>query len=39
VSREPGEGHAHAKLRDPSDIDPDLFADWLKQARAIELSP
>ena len=28
---------AHVKLRDPHDVDPELFADWLRQARAIEL--
>jgi hypothetical protein len=26
------------KLRGPEDVDEKLFADWLKQARAIELS-
>jgi hypothetical protein len=29
---------AHVKLRDESDVDPKLFASWLKQARAIELA-
>jgi hypothetical protein len=29
---------AHVKLRDESDIDPKLFANWLRQARAIELT-
>jgi hypothetical protein len=29
---------AHVKLRDESDIDPKLFANWLRQARAIELN-
>ena len=28
---------AHVKLRDEHDVDPELFADWIKQARAIEL--
>jgi hypothetical protein len=28
---------AHAKLRPERDIDRVLFANWLKQARAIEL--
>jgi hypothetical protein len=29
---------AHVKLRDESDVDPKLFANWLRQARAIELA-
>jgi hypothetical protein len=33
-----GEVMAHVKLREESDVDPKLFADWLKQARAIELA-
>jgi hypothetical protein len=33
-----GEVMAHVKLRDEADIDTRLFANWLKQARAIELS-
>jgi hypothetical protein len=33
-----GEVMAHVKLRGPEDVDEKLFADWLKQARAIELS-
>jgi hypothetical protein len=33
-----GEVMAHVKLRDEADIDPKLFASWLEQARAIELS-
>jgi hypothetical protein len=33
-----GEVMAHVKLRDVGDVDAKLFADWLKQARAIELS-
>jgi hypothetical protein len=33
-----GEVMAHVKLREPSDIDPKLFADWLAQAREIELA-
>jgi hypothetical protein len=28
---------AHAKLRSPDDVDEELFADWLRQARALEL--
>ena len=32
-----GEVMAHAKLRSNGDIDPVLFADWLEQAREIEL--
>ena len=28
---------AHVKLRDRDDVDPELFADRLRQARAIEL--
>jgi hypothetical protein len=33
-----GEVMAHTKLRTPADVDPELFADWLAQARALELS-
>jgi hypothetical protein len=33
-----GDVMAHVKLRGEADVDPSLFADWLKQARAIELS-
>jgi hypothetical protein len=33
-----GEVMVHVKLRDEADIDPKLFASWLEQARAIELS-
>ena len=29
---------AHVKLRDEADVDANLFADWLKQARTIELA-
>jgi hypothetical protein len=29
---------AHAKLREPGDVDRALFADWLRQARALELA-
>jgi hypothetical protein len=32
-----GEVMAHTKLRTKEDIDRGLFADWLQQARAIEL--
>ena len=32
-----GEVMAHAKLREPADVDPALFADWLRQARELEL--
>lgn len=32
-----GEVMAHTKLRDASDVDAKLFADWLRQAREIEL--
>src|SRR5262245_41175852 len=28
---------AHAKLRSPQDVDEELFADWLRQARELEL--
>ena len=28
---------AHAKLRGPEDVDAKLFANWLRQARQIEL--
>ena len=34
-----GEVMAHVKLRTEADIDPKLFAGWLKQAEAIEGSP
>jgi hypothetical protein len=33
-----GEVMAHAKLRDPADVDPAQFANWLRQAREIELA-
>jgi hypothetical protein len=33
-----GEVMAHVKLRAPADVDEKLFADWLAQAREIELS-
>ena len=29
---------AHAKLRSLSDVDEELFADWLRQARELELA-
>ena len=29
---------AHVKLRTPEDVDVDLFADWLRQARELELA-
>jgi hypothetical protein len=29
---------AHAKLRDLDDVDRDLFADWLRQARELEFT-
>ena len=32
-----GEVMAHAKLRTEQDVDQAVFADWLEQARAIEL--
>jgi hypothetical protein len=32
-----GEVMAHTKLREPKDVDSALFADWLRQAREIEL--
>lgn len=32
-----GQVMAHVKLREPADVDPKLFADWLEQARAVEL--
>ena len=32
-----GEVMAHAKLHDLDDVDRDLFADWLRQARELEL--
>jgi hypothetical protein len=31
-----GEVMAHAKLRTRDDVDPKLFANWLKQAHALE---
>ncbi len=33
-----GDVMAHAKLREPQDLDSKLFADWLAQAREIELA-
>jgi hypothetical protein len=33
-----GEVMAHVKLRTPDDVDADLFADWLRQARDLELA-
>jgi hypothetical protein len=33
-----GEVMAHAKLRSPQDVDGWLFADWLRQARELELA-
>jgi hypothetical protein len=33
-----GEVMAHVKLREPTDVDPILFASWLAQAREIELA-
>jgi hypothetical protein len=33
-----GQVMAHVKLRDVEDVDAKLFANWLKQARAIERS-
>jgi hypothetical protein len=33
-----GEVMAHAKLRSPDDVDERLFADWLSQARELELA-
>ena len=33
-----GEVMAHAKLRELADVDRALFADWLRQARELELS-
>ena len=33
-----GEVMAHAKLRAPDDVDETLFADWLRQARELELA-
>ena len=33
-----GEVMAHVKLHTEDDVDPQLFADWLRQARAIEAS-
>jgi hypothetical protein len=33
-----GEVMAHVKLRTREDIDQSLFADWLEQARAIQLA-
>ena len=32
-----GEVMAHTKLRSPEDVDEELFADWLRQARELEL--
>jgi hypothetical protein len=32
-----GEVMAHAKLREPGDVDRALFADWLRQPRELEL--
>lgn len=32
-----GEVMAHTKLRSPDDLDQQLFADWLRQARELEL--
>jgi hypothetical protein len=29
---------AHAKLREPGDVDRALFAAWLRQARELELA-
>ena len=31
-----GEVMAHTKLRSPADVDEELFADWLRQARELE---
>ena len=31
-----GEVMAHTKLREPDDVDEPLFADWLRQARALQ---
>ena len=31
-----GEVMAHVKLREPRDVEPELFAHWLRQAHAIE---
>ena len=33
-----GEVMAHAKLRELADVDRDLFAGWLRQARELELT-
>jgi hypothetical protein len=33
-----GEVMAHVKLRDRSDVDEELFANWLRQAREIQLA-
>ena len=33
-----GEVMAHTKLRAPEDVDRALFADWLRQARELELA-
>ena len=33
-----GEVMAHAKLREPGDVDRALFAAWLRQARELELA-
>ena len=32
-----GEVMAHTKLRSPDDLDEQLFADWLRQARELEV--
>jgi hypothetical protein len=29
---------AHVKLRGPAAVDPELFADWLAQARALSVA-
>ena len=34
-----GEVMAHAKLRSPEDVDDELFADWLRQARDLSQQP
>ena|SRR5919206_1100455 len=33
-----GEVMAHTKLRTPDDVDEELFADWLRQARELTLA-
>jgi hypothetical protein len=33
-----GEVMAHVKLRTPEDVDEQLFADWLRQARELTLA-